>query len=208
MFNLSNLAWLYPPGTRSLTLLGRKKDLERRTFEGLEWLLGNPHWPTTRSSPSAWCVLAAWEIFGELPAARICLCHRHCCSASNESISLKKKYIYIYWFLGSAGSLRLSVLFSTCSEWELLSNCSAGFSLWWLLSLWTMGSRVCRLQYLQFPGLWSMGLVAPWHVGSSQSRDRTRVSCTGRRIPISVPPGKPQEHCFKIVNLQFDFNCA
>ena len=28
------------------------------------------------------------------------------------------------------------------------------------------------------------GLVAPWHVGSSQTRDRTRVSCIGRQSLI------------------------
>ena len=28
-----------------------------------------------------------------------------------------------------------------------------------------------------------MGLVAPWHVGSSQTRARTRVPCIGRQIP-------------------------
>ena len=30
--------------------------------------------------------------------------------------------------------------------------------------------------------LWLTGLVAPWHVGSSQTRARTRVPCTGRQI--------------------------
>ena len=30
--------------------------------------------------------------------------------------------------------------------------------------------------------MWRTGLVAPWHVGSSQTRARTRVSCIGRRI--------------------------
>ena len=30
--------------------------------------------------------------------------------------------------------------------------------------------------------MWRMGLVAPRHVGSSQTRARTRVPCTGRRI--------------------------
>ena len=29
-----------------------------------------------------------------------------------------------------------------------------------------------------------MGSAAPWHVGSSQTRDRTHVSCTGRWVPI------------------------
>ena len=30
--------------------------------------------------------------------------------------------------------------------------------------------------------MWLTGLVAPWHVGSSQTRARTRVSCIGRQI--------------------------
>ena len=30
--------------------------------------------------------------------------------------------------------------------------------------------------------MWRTGLVAPWHVGSSQSRARTRVPCIGRQI--------------------------
>ena len=34
----------------------------------------------------------------------------------------------------------------------------------------------------QFQQLWLTGLVAPWHVGSSRTRARTRVPCIGRRI--------------------------
>ena len=30
--------------------------------------------------------------------------------------------------------------------------------------------------------MWLTGLVAPWHVGSSQTRARTRVPCIGRQI--------------------------
>ena len=30
--------------------------------------------------------------------------------------------------------------------------------------------------------LWLTGLVVPWHVGSSQTRARTRVTCIGRQI--------------------------
>ena len=30
--------------------------------------------------------------------------------------------------------------------------------------------------------MWRTGLVAPWHVGSSQTGARTHVACTGRRI--------------------------
>ena len=31
--------------------------------------------------------------------------------------------------------------------------------------------------------MWHTGLAAPWHVGSSQTRARTRVRCIGRRTP-------------------------
>ena len=48
--------------------------------------------------------------------------------------------------------------------------------------------------------LWLTGLVAPWHVGSSQTRARTRVPCIGRhRFSTTAPPGKPH----KIFYLQF-----
>ena len=59
----------------------------------------------------------------------------------------------------------------------------------WAQQLWHMGSRACRplvvacrLQQLwlmdsreQAQQLWHTGLVALWHVGSSRTRDRTRV---------------------------------
>ena len=52
-----------------------------------------------------------------------------------------------------------------------------GLSLWWLLLLWRMGSRVLGLQWLQH-----VGLVTLRHVGSSLSRDQTHVPCIGRWI--------------------------
>jgi len=71
----------------------------------------------------------------------------------------------------------------------------AGFSLWWLLVLWSTGSRAHRLQQfwhtgsvVVFPGsraqalrLWCTGWVSPWHVGSSRTRDQTHVTCIGRQ---------------------------
>ena len=58
-----------------------------------------------------------------------------------------------------------------------------------LLLLQSTGSRACRLQQLRLPGsraqaqqLSHAGLVAPWHMGSSQSRDQTHVSCICRQI--------------------------
>ena len=51
------------------------------------------------------------------------------------------------------------------------------------------GSGVSWLQWLQLLGsraqaqqLWCVGLVAPWHAGSSQTRDQMHVPRTGRQI--------------------------
>ena len=48
----------------------------------------------------------------------------------------------------------------------------------------TAGLSCCGAQApdAQAQQLWLTGLVAPWHVGSSQPRARTRVPCIGRRI--------------------------
>ena len=51
-----------------------------------------------------------------------------------------------------------------------------GFSLWWLLLVWSTGSRA----WAQL--LWRVGLVAPQHVECSWTRDRTLVPCLGRQI--------------------------
>ena len=65
--------------------------------------------------------------------------------------------------------------FSCCSEWGLLSSYSAkashcgGFS---RCRAWALGE--------QAEWLWYTGLVAPRHVESSRTRDRTHVPCTGR----------------------------
>ena len=75
----------------------------------------------------------------------------------------------------------------------------AGFSLWWLLLLQSMGSRgagfsSCGTWAQQ---LWHMGLVAPRHVGSSQTRDWTCVPCIGRWILNHCATGEvPNGPCF------------
>ena len=43
-----------------------------------------------------------------------------------------------------------------------------------------------------------MGLVALWHVGSSRTRDWTRVPRTDRCILPAEPPGKSL-HCFNLI---------
>ena len=89
-------------------------------------------------------------------------------------------------------SLLLSGAFSHCGEQGLLSSCSAGFALLWLLLGQSADSQAHRLQWLQHvgsvvvaPGLQSTGsvVVAPWHVPSSRTRDQTHVFCTGRQNP-------------------------
>ena len=51
--------------------------------------------------------------------------------------------------------------------------------------------KMVRLQWLQLPGpgaqahwLLCVGLVPPWHVGSSWTRAQTCVPCIGRQILI------------------------
>ena len=71
--------------------------------------------------------------------------------------------------------------FSSCGKQMLLSSCVyVGFSLQWLLLLWSMVSRAHRLQHL-----WYISLLAPRYVESSWTRNWTHVPCIGRQIPIN-----------------------
>ena len=103
----------------------------------------------------------------------------------------RKMFIYFFKIFGCAGSLVfLDQLFSSCSNQGLLSSCNVqtfycgGFSCCGaqalrthrLQYLWLVGFRV-RVQYL-----WHMHLTAPWHLGSSWTRDGAHVPCIGRWI--------------------------
>ena len=99
---------------------------------------------------------------------------------------LKNKFIYlfIYFWLRwvFVAVHRLSLVAASRGYSSL--RC-AGFSLWWILLVWSTGSRHvgfsrCGTWAQQ---LWHTGLVAPQHVGSSRTRARTCVPCIGRRIP-------------------------
>ena len=87
------------------------------------------------------------------------------------------------FIFGCAGSL---LLHAGC----LLLRCP-GFSFQRLLWLQSVGSRGHRL---------SRGLIAPWYVGSSQTRDQTRVPCPGRQIANHSPAREgclvPVMQCF------------
>ena len=78
-----------------------------------------------------------------------------------------------------------------------------GVSLRWLLLLLNTGCRAPGLQQLWLTGsraqaqqLWLRGLVALQHVGSSQIRNQTPVTCTGRRFFTTEPPGKAHKWSF------------
>ena len=79
-----------------------------------------------------------------------------------------------YSSLWCAGFLLLwpLLLRSTGSRCTGLSSCGTRAQL-----LWLAGSRAQAQQ------LWCMGLAAPWHVGSSQTRARIHVPRISRRIP-------------------------
>ena len=67
--------------------------------------------------------------------------------------------------------------FSSCGSGGHSSLWCSGFSLRWPLLFRSMGSR-----RKGFISCGTRAQAAPWHVGSSRCRARTRVPCIGRRI--------------------------
>ena len=113
-----------------------------------------------------------------------------------------KSYLFIYfWVHWVFVSVRRLSLVAENGGYSSLQ--CVGFSLRWLLLLWSMGSRCTdfsscstQVQQLWLAGsraqtqqLWCTGLVAPRHVGSSWTRARTCVPCIGRQIRTTVQPG-------------------
>ena len=89
-------------------------------------------------------------------------------------------------------------LLSSCGAWA--SNCG-GFS--------SRGAQACRLQQLQLLGSRAQAqklctsLVALCCVGSSWTRDRTRVSCIGRH-PDSLPVSHQENPQWSLLGQLFD----
>ena len=98
----------------------------------------------------------------------------HNSSTEMHSFFLNFIYLFIYGCVGSSspreGSLQLRQVGATlhrgarASHYRGLSCCGA------------------QAPDVQAQQLWLTGLVAPRHVGSSQTRARTRVPCIGRQI--------------------------
>ena len=80
----------------------------------------------------------------------------------------KFPYFWLHWVFVAV--CRLSLV---AAGWGYSSLQYAGFSLQWLLLLRSTGSRHVGLSSCgtRAQQLWSTGLVAPWHVGSSWTRD-------------------------------------
>ena len=90
-----------------------------------------------------------------------------------------KNFLLTVWFFGySTPSLLLWAL-SSWGNGSYSSLQCIGFSLQWLLSLWSMGSGMLARTLV----VAAHSLVAPRHVGSSQTKNRTHVSWNGSQIP-------------------------
>ena len=86
------------------------------------------------------------------------------------------KILFTYLFMAVLGLHFCVRAFSSCGKWGPLFIAVRG-------PLTVAASR-CRAQApdTQAQQLWLTGLVAPRHVGSSQTRAWTRVPCVGRQI--------------------------
>ena len=121
-------------------------------------------------------------------------------------------YFWLHWVFVAVHRLSLVAASGGYSSLQC-----AGFSLRWLLLLRSTGSRCtgfssCSTQAWQ---LWltgsrtqahqlqRMGLVAPRHVGSSWTRARTCVPCTGRRILNHCATREAQDYFFLSEPWQF-----
>ena len=132
---------------------------------------------------------------------------------------LKTFYLFIYFwlcwvFIAACGLSLVAASGGYSSLWCM------GFSFWWLLLLWSTGSRHMGFsscgtwaQQLWLTGsrvqaqqLWCTGLVAPWHVGSSRTRAQTCVPCIGRQILNHCTTRKVPHFLF--LSLWFPCFCA
>ena len=97
------------------------------------------------------------------------------------------KALFTYLFLASLSPCCSTRTFSSCGKWRLLFSCGAwvsycgGFSCCraWSLACWGFSNCCSQPLVFRFNSCGAQGLVALWHVASSQTRDRT---CIGRQI--------------------------
>ena len=137
-----------------------------------------------------------------------------------SSIQILEFFFFILAVLGLHGCARA---FSSCSKQELISSCGAwashcgGFFCgaqalgWWASVVAARGLYSCGYQALEHR-LSSCGphLVAPWHVGSSCTRDQTCLLWIGKWILYHWATREAQEFfyfCGKY-HWNFDRDCV
>ena len=127
------------------------------------------------------------------------------CWAALETVQntlFLKKIIYLFIFgcVGSSflceGFLQLWRAGATLHRGARASHCHG---------LSRCGAQAPDVQAQQ---LWLTGLVAPWHVGSSQTRARTCVLSIGRQILNYCATREALEHTFKVMLSEGPGSCS
>ena len=85
--------------------------------------------------------------------------------------------LFCFYFLAVLGLHFCARAFSSCGKWG--TTLHRGARAFHYCGLSCCGAQAPDAQAQQ---LWLTGLVAPQHVGSSQTRAQTRVPCIGRQI--------------------------
>ena len=100
-------------------------------------------------------------------------------------------YLFIYPFMAVLGPHLCARALPSCGKWGATLHRGARAPHHCGLS--RCGAQAPDAQAQQ---LWFTGLVAPRHAGSSQTRARTRVPCTGRHILNHCATREALDVCF------------
>ena len=111
------------------------------------------------------------------------------------------RYFWLHWvFVASHRPSLIAV--SGGYALVVVGDKNRGFLLQWLLLLQSTSSRVHKLQKLRY-----MGLAAPQHVESSQTRDQTCVPCTSRWISYQWTTREVPNKNVKLNKILYNINC-
>ena len=149
---------------------------------GLQWENIHPEVHTEGSTRWFLSLLSLWLSRVYFVKAFLCMYWVGCQGRSFIPMYFFLKIEFYVFIFGCAGSLLLLRLVSRGEHGLALLQC-AGFSLWWLLLLQSMGSRVCGL-----PGEWASVAVVP-ELWSTDSIVVTYGLSCSRACEISLDQG-------------------